>query len=192
MIKEVKTKHLSNVEFALLQLITENGELSGYEINKLIDQRGYREWADIGETSIYSGLDKLNKKELVEFYIYADKQGRGPLPKKFKLTDKGKETLKDEVLGALSTTRERDRRFDLALASIPFITPEEAVIALSKRKEFLASESERLNNKLESQGGKNLPFHVKALFKHPLVFIDTEIVFVDELIISLKEGSGHE
>jgi hypothetical protein len=114
------------------------------------------------------------------------------LPKKFKLTDKGKETLKDEVLGALSTTRERDRRFDLALASIPFITPEEAVIALSKRKEFLASESERLNNKLESQGGKNLPFHVKALFKHPLVFIDTEIVFVDELIISLKEGSGHE
>ena len=190
--KEIKAKQLSNVEFALLQLITENGELSGYEINKLIDQRGYREWADIGETSIYSGLDKLNKKELVEFYVYADKQGRGPLPKKFKLTGKGREILKNEVLEALSTTRERDRRFDLALASIPLLTPEEAILALDKRKEFLASESERLKNKLGSQGGENLPFHVKALFKHPLVFIGTEIEFVDELLSLLKEGSGHE
>lgn len=192
MAKEIKTKQLSNVEFALLQLISENGELSGYEINKLIEERGYREWADIGETSIYTGLDKLEKKKLAEFYIYADKQGRGPLPKKFKLTDRGKETLKNEILEALSTTRERDRRFDLALASIPLLTPEEAILALNKRKEFLANESERLKNKFESQGGKNLPFYVKALFKHPLVFIDTEIAFISELISSVREGSGHE
>lgn len=190
--KTIQTKQLSNVEFALLQLISENGELSGYEINKLIEERGYREWANIGETSIYSGLDKLNKKVLVEFYVDAYKQGKGPLPKKFKLTDKGKETLRDEVLRALSTTRERDRRFDLALASILLLVPEEAILALNKRKEFLANESERLKNKLESQGGENLPFHVKSLFKHPLVFIDTEIEFVDELLGLLKEGSENE
>ena len=92
----------------------------------------------------------------------------------------------------MSATRERDRRFDLALTSIPLLAPEEATAALNKRKEFLAGESERLKNKLESQGGDHLPFHVKALFKHPLVFIDTEIAFIDELIVTLNEDSRHE
>lgn len=192
MLKAIKTKQLSNVEFALLQLISENGELSGYEINKLIEERGYREWADIGETSIYTGLDKLNKKGLVEFYIYADKQGKGPLPKKFKLTDEGKEVFKAEIVEALSSTRERDRRFDLALASVTFLTPEEAITSLNKRKDFLASESKRIKTKLESQGGDNLPFHVKALFKHPLVLIKAELKFIDEITNSLKERLSYE
>ncbi|MEI7850022.1 MAG: PadR family transcriptional regulator, partial [Chloroflexota bacterium] len=96
--KMLNRKPLSNVEFALLQLISEQAELSGYMISRLIEERGFREWADIGETSIYIGLEKLNKKEFVEFYIDIDKQGKGPLPKKFTLTDKGKEILKEEIL----------------------------------------------------------------------------------------------
>lgn len=58
--------NLSNVEFMLLQMIAELDQASGYDINKLIDQRGYRQWANIGTTSVYAGLKKLNEKELVE------------------------------------------------------------------------------------------------------------------------------
>ncbi len=181
-----KSKRLSNVEFALLQLISENGELSGYEINKLIDKRGYREWADIGETSIYTGLDKLNKKELVEFYVYADKQGKGPLPKKFKLTDKGKETLGAEIVEALSSTRERDRRFDIALAAVPFIAAEQALQALDRRRMFLSGEKGRITEQFTKQDGLTLPKHVQLLFKHPLILIEAELEFIDEIIDSLK------
>ncbi len=187
MVKAIKSKPLSNVEFVLLQLISEKDELSGYEISKFIEESGYREWTNIGETSIYAGLDKLNKKELVEFYVHADKQGKGPLPKKFRLTNRGKKNLKTEILAALSSTRERDRRFDLAIASMPFLMPREAIIALNERKKFLKSELERIKTKLEVQGGENLPFHIKALFKHPLVLIKTELEFVDGIINSLEE-----
>lgn len=180
------TKHLSNVELALLQLISENNELSGYKINKLIEERGYREWADISETSVYVGLEKLFKKDLVEYYLPANKKGKGPLPKRFTLTAKGKKIFKAEVIEALSSSRERDSRFDLAIASIPFLTTAEAIAALENRKEFLESEANRITVKLESQGGNNLPFHVKALFRHPLVLIKSELDFVDEIINSIK------
>ncbi len=184
--KTFRTKPLSNVEFALLQLISENGELSGYMISRLIEERGYREWADIGETSIYTGLEKLYIKEFVEFYVDTDKQGKGPLPKKFNLTDKGKQILKDEVLEALSATRERDRRFDIALAAIRFIDPEDALQALEKRKLFLLAERQRINNKFFQQDGLALPKHVQILFKHPLILIGAELEFMDEIIQTIK------
>lgn len=182
-----KARHLSRVELSLLQLICENGELDGYRINKLIEERGYREWADISETAIYVGLQKLLKKGLVECYLPSAKQGKGPLPKMFTLTGRGKESFKAEVIEALSSTRERDSRFDLAIASLPHLTPREAAAALKKRKTFLASEAKRIAARLEAQGGDKLPFHVKALFRHPLVLIESELGFVDEILALLRK-----
>lgn len=176
---------ISNVEFALLQLIAESSNISGYEINKLVEERGYREWADIGTTSIYVGLDKLSKKELVESQIDTNKTGKGPLPKRFTLTQKGKNVLRDTIIESLSLTRERDHRFDLAVAAIPFISSQEAVDALNRRKSFLLSEQKRLEGKFHSQGGYKLPFFVRALFAHPLALIDAEIKFTNQLVTDL-------
>ena len=184
------TKPISNVEFALLQLIAENGELSGYMISQLIEERGYREWADIGETSIYTGLEKLHKKELVEFYLDIEKQGKGPLPKKFTLTAQGKVLLKEEILAALAATRERDQRFDIALAAILFVKPADALQALELRKLFLASEMQRIDNKFNQQDGLAFPKHVQILFKHPIILIKAELGFVDEVINAIKTIQG--
>lgn len=182
MTESLPLKQLSQVEFALLQLLAENSQLSGYQINRLIEERGYREWADIGETSIYVGLNKLFKKELAEYHVQADKQGKGPLPKEFSLTEQGKETLKAEALEALSATRERDRRFDLALAATPFFGAEEVLQALLKRKNFLESEKERINRQFLKQGGVALPKHVQLLFRHTLIHVEAEVEFMDEIM----------
>jgi len=173
---------LANVEFMLLQIICEQKEVSGYEINQLVKERGYKEWADIGTTSIYVGLNKLSKKQLVNSYIDTTKQGKGPLPRKFEITNEGKELLKQMILLALSSSRERDYRFDLALAAIPFLPTEEVLVALQKREKFLSEVAENINNKFESQGGKRLPFNVQALFRHSLSLIEHEIDFMDILI----------
>lgn len=179
--------HLSKVELALLQLIWESGELDGYRINKLIEARGYREWADIGATAIYVGLQKLHKKGLVKYHLPANKKGKGPLPKLFTLTEKGNEIFRLEVIDAMSSARERDSRFDLAIASIPLLTTREAVTALKKRKIFLVDEAKRIASKLEAQGGEELPFHVKALFRHPLILIESELGFIDEILAQIKK-----
>ena len=184
-------ENISNVEFTLLQLIAENNSISGYEINRLIEERGYREWANIGTTSIYTGLDRLKRRMLVDSQIDIKKRGKGPLPKRFTLTAEGTRTLRATILEGLSSTRERDQLFDLAIAALPLISHQEAIDSLRNRTVFLANEKERLEEIFQAQGGNRLPFFVKALFRHPANLITAEIDFTNQLIIelnNLKEG----
>ncbi|MEK3750640.1 PadR family transcriptional regulator [Paenibacillus sp. FSL E2-8871] len=177
---------LTTVELVLLQIIAESERMSGYEINKLIELRGYREWTKIGTTSIYAGLQKLKEKRLIRSDNSDDKIGKGPLPVKFTITENGQQILHNEIIDCLSSTRERDSRFDLGLAALPFIHKEEAKEALRKRYDFLQETSLQLEGKYKAQGGKKLPMHVRALFLHPLSLIDKELQFIDQLISELE------
>lgn len=177
--------NLTNVEFIILQIIYERKGVSGYEISRLVKERGYMEWANIGISSIYVGLNKLSKRKLLHSFIDTEKQGKGPMPKKFKITQEGKKLLRQEILLALSSSRERDCRFDLAFTAIPLVAPKEVVAALKKRKNFLEETAERVSTIFESQGGEELPFHLQALFNHPLLFIKQEMDFIDSLLQKL-------
>lgn len=177
---------VTNVELMLLELVAEKKAASGYELDRLVKERGYRSWADIGTTSIYLGLEKLEKKGLMESDMDMGKSGRGPIPRKFKLTRRGKEVLKDSVVAALRDSRERDRRFDLALAGLPVIKRSEARMALEKRKEILLQAARSILARFNEQGGDQLPYHARVLFKHPLALIEQELNFTQSVIDELK------
>lgn len=183
---------ISNVEFMLLQMIAEGGQTSGYDIKKLVDRRGYREWANIGTTSIYGGLKKLSDKGWIAPEDSDEKSGKGPMPTRFALTEAGRIKLKHEILDSLSSTRERDNRFDLGLAALPFIGKDEAIAALRKRLDFLHGALIKVRRKFESQGGARLPLNVRALFLHPISLIESETAFVDRLIQELSEETGDD
>lgn len=178
---------ISNVEFMLLQMIEECRQASGYDIKKLVDQRGYREWANIGTTSIYAGLKKLSDKGWIVTEESDGKSGKGPMPNRFALTEAGIAKLKQEILDSLSSARERDSRFDLGLAALPFVGKDEAVEALWNRLDFLRETSKKIEQKYESQGGVRLPLNVRALFLHPISLIESERAFVANLIKELLE-----
>jgi DNA-binding PadR family transcriptional regulator len=180
-------KNMSNVEIALLQIIEEQKEISGYGISRIVKERGYREWADIGMTSIYGGLKKLEEKQLVTSRIHTDKQGKGPTPTIYGLTKKGRQVLHREVLSILSQSRERERVFDLGVAGIPFVSSKKAVEALSQRKEYLQEHLDRIEKRFEMSGGRKLPVHIRYLFKHPLLLIENELKFIDELMSALMK-----
>lgn len=177
---------VTNVEMMLLELVFEKKRISGYEINKLVNKRGYRAWADIGPTSIYQGLEKLENKGLTESYLDMEKTGRGPLPRRFQLTRSGKETLRHSIIDALKNCRERDRRFDLALAGIPVLKKETVRDSLRKRKDMLVRSAQSIREKYNDQGGDQLPFHARIIFKHPLSMIEQELNFTQVVIDDLN------
>ncbi|ACX63433.1 PadR family transcriptional regulator [Paenibacillus sp. FSL H8-0457] len=183
---------ISNVEFMLLQMIAECRQASGYDIKKLVDQRGYREWANIGTTSIYVGLRKLSDKGWIASEESDEKSGKGPVPTRFVLTEAGMVKLKDEVLDSLSSARERDNRFDLGLAALPLIGNDMAIAALRKRLDFLREASEGIKLKFESQGGVRLPLNVRALFLHPISLMESEQAFVASLINELSKETRED
>lgn len=178
---------ISNVEFMLLQMIMECRHASGYDIKKLVDQRGYREWANIGMTSIYAGLKKLSNKGWIVSKEFDGKSGKGPMPNRFSLTQAGTAKLRQEILDSLSSARERDSRFDLGLAALSLVEKGEAVEALRNRLDFLQETLEKIKLKYESQGGVQLPLNVRALFLHPISLIESDRAFVSDLIKELLE-----
>jgi len=185
-------KELSNVEIVLLQLLTEKHEMSGYEINQLIVERGYREWSGIGTTSIYTGLKKLEKKGFVTSFVDTKKKGKGPLPIKYKLVIKGFTRFKEEIKNIFIYSKVRDSRFDISIASIPIFKKEEIVEFLLIRKKNLMNSIDSVKKKYQLQGGDLLPFHVKALFKHSKVMTNEELKFIDYLIENVNKSDSNK
>jgi DNA-binding PadR family transcriptional regulator len=171
---------LSNAEYLLLALLREREATSGYALNAMISERGYREWADVGMTSVYVGLKKLATKGLVHGRLATDKTTQGPAAKEFSLTEKGRDLLLEETAKGLSETRERDRRFDLALSSADVLTSEAALESIQKRTTFLESEQKRISDLISGQE-QLISFTGALIFKHTLHLIRSEIGFLKDL-----------
>ena len=56
---------LTASELTVLGLLVEHPR-HGYDLERVIEQRGIRQWTDIGFSSIYYVLSKLEKRGLVE------------------------------------------------------------------------------------------------------------------------------
>jgi DNA-binding PadR family transcriptional regulator len=182
---------LSNVEYILLTLIRESGKASGYGLNAVIADRGYREWADIGMTSIYVGLKKLEHKGLIQGRLTTEKTVQGPAAREFSLTGEGKRLLVEETAQGLSGTRERDRRFDLAVSAMDVLSPARAHALIQKRRTFLETERKRLSAVFAGERGR-ISAQGTLLFKHTLNFMKSEIAFLDDLVDGLGKEAPHD
>jgi len=181
-----KPQVLSNVELIVLETILEMESISGYDLNRLIEERQFREWAEIGTTSIYLALKKLEKKEFVSWVLDKKKSGKGPPARKFSITNKGKKVLTNEILHSLSQTDERDKRFDIAFYGIGFLPRVIVVLAIEKRIEYLVLKFERLEDISNLKINEGLPLHKKNIIDHRMVLISNEIEFMNRLLEQLR------
>ena len=143
--------NLTNAELMILQVIKLLDQVSGYRINAYVDEMGSRKWADIGKTSIYSALKKLETKELVTLFVDIEKKGKGPSPKNYSITAQGIQRLQKEMLNTIETARERDKRLDLVLFGIEILSTSQILSAFKIRGEFLKSELDRILIEFEEQ-----------------------------------------
>lgn len=92
---------LTPSETAILGLLAER-PMHGYELDDVIAARGMRAWTEIGFSSIYFLLQKLQKKGLVR------QEGRPATPKgrkAYAITDAGRTTLGAACLDLLAAPR---------------------------------------------------------------------------------------
>lgn len=182
-------KTISNVELALLELIAESKLASGYELDALVDKRGFRQWAGIGPTSIYVSLRKLKNKAFIAELPYEKRSGKGPAPKKYGITKKGAAVMKETISRGLSENLRGGAMFDLCIAGIGAIGAGAASVALGKRVRGMADAEADLSKRFEMQGGARLPIFVAALFERPLRIMRADLGHTKELIIKLKRGN---
>jgi len=173
---------MTDAEMALLGLIAEQPR-HGYEIEQLLEQRGMRQWTEIGFSSIYYLLRKLQDKGLIEEHVEAH-AGQGPNRKVMQLTTKGCESLRIAVLDALSEPQPRSSTILVGLSNLSLLTDSEAKKALRHYQHQLL---DRIGA-LQAQRGRQrpLPFSAEAIFEHSLALLRAEIRWADNFLDQLE------
>lgn len=177
---------IANVEVALLEIIKEKNETSGYEVRRIIEERGYKEWANIGKTSIYVGIKKLEKKGLITVNSLQKKKGKGPLPNKINLTKLGEKVVVEEIKKALLSQKNLPLYY-LGIAGIRLINKDSALEILKRREISNLKIIEKINEIFKGKGGDSLPLEAKALFEHPISLIKSDNQFLMKFIKELKD-----
>jgi DNA-binding PadR family transcriptional regulator len=166
---------VTDAELLVLGLVAEMPR-HGYELEQVIKQRGMREWTQIGFSSIYFVLGKLEKLKLV-----AAEKPAGPKAKKvFRVTDTGRATLAEQSLVALRTVRPTFASVLLGMAHWPVLERDAALDALKERSAAVDAELKRLGEIQVAQ--QPLPDFVEALFDYALGQLRAEAEWVAQTL----------
>src|SRR5262245_23637398 len=150
-------KSLTDAELLVLGLVAEMPR-HGYELEQVIAQRGMREWTQIGFSSIYFVLGKLEKSGLVVAGTSAARHAR----KAYSITPAGREALGAQTLEALRSFRPTYSSVLPGMIHWPAVPREAALGALEARGEAVSQEMQRLERvRLERQPQ---PDFIEAIF----------------------------
>ncbi len=167
----MKTKVLTDAELLVLGLVAEMPR-HGYQLEQVIEQRGMREWTQIGFSSIYFVLGKLKKMGLVT----AKKSAEATAKKIHAVTDVGRAALVTQTLAALENFRPTYSSALLGMVHWPVLERGAALGALQTRAHAIEAELARLENILFEQ--QPLPDFVEALFDFTLGQLKAEAKWI--------------
>lgn len=174
---------MTDAELAVLGLVVERPR-HGYDIEQVIEERDMRAWAEVGFSSIYYLLKRLEKNGWVRSRIDPDNP-QGPARKVYEVTPEGAAAWRQAILDALSTPQPRYDPFQLALSSLPGVGPDEALDALRARRETLAQILAHVQGRRLAIPGA--PPHVDAMFDLSMTVLEAEIGWLDQFIARLSE-----
>ncbi len=155
--------------YIVLTLLAE-GEAHGYELQRLVHERGFRFWTDIQRSSIYNALKRLEAQGLVRSEL---RQGGGPPRKVYAITDAGLDAIRQAARVFLGAPRHPRNEIDLGVLALPFLEPDEAHDLVDQGVELLAQREHFVAHQLDwcRRRGMELP---TLNFDRPLQSIATD------------------
>ena len=176
---------MTNAELAILSLVVEQPR-HGYEIEQVIEERGMREWTEVGFSSIYYLLKKLERDGMIEGRL--EEAGRGPARKVYHATPAGRQAMHAGMLDALAVPRRSYPPLQLGLAGLPGLSQDEALAALRGYHDALAARLAHVEGNWEGKGP--LPYFVDAMFDYSVTMIRAEMAWVEAFIHTVEKGDG--
>ncbi len=165
------------LEMTILGLIAENPG-HAYQVEKIIEDRGIRRRMDIGFSTIYATLKKMEKKRFVESKFVS--QEKLPGRRIYSITGKGQSIIKEELFKSISQPKNEATFFEVALAFSSSLTEAEIKEALSIYDGEL---SRLIQEKVKELTNMDTVDTLKqALKRRPLVLWQEERKWVRELI----------
>lgn len=162
-------------EVILLRLLSRRGYY-GYELDKLIEDNQMRRWADIGFSSIYNLLLRLEKKELVTSRY--EKVHGSPRRKIYEITEAGRKALLEEVRRLLKKPADIHDDFTVGMVVSDVLGEEEFDACLREYRDFLMKKREFYKNEMP-ESVKEKP-RVKLAFERVRRLLEAEIKWLGD------------
>ena len=173
------TRDLTDSELLVLGLVAEMPR-HGYELEQVIEERSMREWTQIGFSSIYYVLNKLEQRGLIKAGVPANAKAK----KSYEMTTKGRETLIDQTLATLKSVHPTYPSLLLGMIHWSVLSRDQSIGALRTRKNALAKELERIENIHFEQ--QPLPDYVDAIFEFSLGQLKAEADWLDRTLAYME------
>ena len=171
-------------EHLILGILTE-GPQHGYRIEQIIAERGMRQWSEVGFSSLYYILDKLEKKGLA-----TSKASIGKEKKEYQITTRGKEVLKQATYELICQRKPANTHLMTALATSFSLDDDELVAALLQRKENLEADLAVMHH-TATRSQHNTPI-AQRLFHLGQVLLVAELEWINQEIIAYQGGKTRD
>jgi len=176
---------LNHAEFIVLGLIAENPS-HAYNINKRIEERGMRDWTNIGRSSIYRVIKSLEKKGLTDKWI---EEVDNRTLKVYNITEKGARVLKEKVFNVIKEfIGKKDEDFYVAFSMLPILTQKQQFEAITNSINKIKKNIKGLEDMLEENS--HMPLNVRGLFVHPIKILEIDIEFLNWVLEEIEKGGG--
>ena len=166
------------LEMTIMGIISEE-PTHAYNVEKVIEDRKLRDRMDIGFSTIYSSLKKMEKRGWVESSY--EPQKKLPGKKIYSISYQGTEILREDIKKSLSLPQKQPSMFETSLSFAEILTRTELVEVLSI---YEAELSRLIQSKVkEITQLKTTNPVVRALYDRPLKVWQSEKKWIKELLV---------
>lgn len=159
---------LTAAELTILGLIVEQPR-HGYDLEHVIESRGIRQWTDIGFSSIYYLLAKLEKRCLIE----TEKARPGSKSRRvFQATEEGERVASAATLTLVSDLRMAPHPILAGLANLSLLSEHDYEEALRNRLAQIQVRIASVSRAKQSQAP--LPLPAREVFSYSLSLMEAE------------------
>jgi len=149
----------------------------GYDLERVIEQRGIRSWTALGFSSIYYVLDKLAKRGLIET---AGAPPSGKSRATFRATEEGRDLCAEATRDALATLTPVRARVLIGLANSAGLTDEDVRAGLTERLAALRQRQAEVRTTRARQ--EPLPAAAAAIFDYSEAMLAADIGWTEAMV----------
>jgi DNA-binding PadR family transcriptional regulator len=167
---------LTPSELTVLGLVIEQPR-HGYDLEQVIEQRGIRQWTDIGFSSIYYVLAKLEKRGLIS--DEGDRSG-AKSRRVFQAAPEGRQVAAEEAVAFIADLRAVPHPALVGLANLPLIAERDYEWALRSRLTQVEARIASVRDAERSQAP--LPRPAREVFSYSLSLLEAERSWLAERV----------
>jgi DNA-binding PadR family transcriptional regulator len=171
-------EELSDAELVILGLLVEESR-HGYELERVIEERGIRRWTPLASSSVYYLLERLRKRKLI-----ATRSNGGLRERKtFTVTKLGRAACVASSLKLIREVQPSPSSLMVAFANSPALGTDETVAALVARRAQIILAKQSIEAAQTAQAFA--PSFVRSIFDYSLCLIEAEHHWIDRTITNL-------